>query len=135
MLAAATSIELLELSQLFVKGSTKFKQHTVSLKEDCASNMTITMGQNFEESADAIRALGALDTGATDPAASTAVGEGLTVSNVGKAAVFVVTASESGSGKWRGFGGDDVVIKLTRGIVNEGAAPRRRQRRRCCSQA
>ena len=76
MLAAATSAELLERSQLFVKGLTQFTQHTVSLKEECASNIAITMEQSFEESAVTILVLGALDTGATDPAASTAVGEG-----------------------------------------------------------
>ena len=122
-LAAATSFELLERSQLFVKGLTQFTQHTVSLKEECASNMTITMEQSFEESADAILALGAVDTGATDPTASTASGEGLAVAKVGEAAEFVVTAIEVGSGGQRSVGGDDVVIKLTRGVVDEGAAP------------
>ena len=88
---AAASAELLERSQLFVKGLMQFKQHMVSLKEECASNIAITMKQSFEESVDAILALGALDTGATNPAASPAVGVGLAVAKVGEAAGFVVT--------------------------------------------
>ena len=74
--------------------------------------MTITLKQSFEESADAILAIGALDTSATDPTASTAEGEGLTVANVGVVSEFVVTAVEVGAGEQRSIGGDTVVIKL-----------------------
>ena len=77
------------------------------------------MKQSFVQNADAILAIGALDTGATDSAATTAVGEWLTVAKVGEAAEFVVTAIEVGGGRQRSVGGDDVVIKLTRGVVDE----------------
>ena len=106
-----------------MKGLTQFKKHTVSLKEECASTMAITMEQSFWGGADAILALSALDTGATDPAASTAAGEGLMIAKVAEAAEFVVTAIEVGSGEQRSVGGDDVVIKLTHGGADEGAAP------------
>lgn len=64
-----------------------------------------------DEHAD-IRTIRALDTRSTDPAASTAAGEGLTVAKVGEAAEFVVTAMEVGSGKQQRDGGDEVVASL-----------------------
>ena len=121
-LATATPVELLERKQLFVKGLTQFKQHEVPLKPSCSSNMTITLQQSFEQSAAAILAIGALDTGATDPAASTAGGEGIIAAKIGGAA-FVVTAVEVESRKQRSVGGDNVVVKLVCGVVDEGAAP------------
>lgn len=46
-MATATPVELLGRKQLFVKGLTQFKQHTVSLKPSCSSNMTITLQQSI----------------------------------------------------------------------------------------
>eukprot|EP00729_Bicosta_minor_P032623 gene32623-biopygen14521 len=82
-LAAASPVELLERKQLFVDGLMRFKEHTVSLKETCVSNMTIKLTQSFEASANNILAIGTLDTNATDPSASTAAGAGLTAGKVG----------------------------------------------------
>eukprot|EP00729_Bicosta_minor_P014098 gene14098-biopygen441 len=59
-LAAASPIELLERKQLFVDGLMQFKEHTVSLKENCVSNMTIKLKQSFEASANNILAIGTL---------------------------------------------------------------------------
>ena len=119
-LAVATPVELLEWKQLFVTGLTHFKQHSVALKETCAPNLTITLTQSTK----AILALGALDTDATDPATSTAAGEGLAVAKVGEASEFVVTAVAVGSGEHRRFGGDKVEVTLVGfGAVDEGAAP------------
>ena len=123
-LAVATPVELLERKQLFVGGLTQFKGHPVALKETCAPNLTITLRQSFAQTAGAILALGALDTDATDPAASTAAGEGLAVAVVGEAIEFVVTAAAVGSRKQRRVGGDKVEVMLVRaGAVDEGAAP------------
>eukprot|EP00729_Bicosta_minor_P032620 gene32620-biopygen9570 len=123
-LAAASPIELLERKQLFVDGLTQFKEHTVSLKENCVSNMTIQLTQSFEASANNILAIGTLDTNATDPSASTAAGAGLTSGKVGDVAEFVVTAVEVGTGKQRSAGGDIVVIAFAQnGAAYEDAAP------------
>ena len=93
------------------------------MKASCSSNMTVALKQSFEQSTAAILAIGALDTGATNAAASTAGGEGLTAAKVGEAAMFVVTAVEVGIAGHRSVGGDNVVVKLVRGAVDEGAAP------------
>ena len=111
-LATATPVELLERKQLFVKGLTQFKQHEVPLKPSCSSNTTIKLMQSLEQSVAAILAIGALETGATDAASSTAEGEGLFAAKVGEAAVFVVTSAEVGTGGQRGVGGDNVVVEL-----------------------
>eukprot|EP00729_Bicosta_minor_P000263 gene263-biopygen6975 len=121
-LAAATSVELLERTQLFVDGLMQFKDHEVALKENCVSNLTLQLKQSFEQSAVNILAIGTLDTSATDPAASTAVGEGLAVAQVGSAAEFVVTAVEAGAEKQRSRGGDSVaVVLLQANGAGEGA--------------
>eukprot|EP00729_Bicosta_minor_P001904 gene1904-biopygen20733 len=123
-LAAASPIELLERKQLFVDGLMQFKEHTVSLKENCVSNMTIKLTQSFEASANNILAIGTLDTNATDPSASTAAGAGLTSGKVGDVAEFVVTAVEVGTGKQRSAGGDIVAIAFAQnGAAYEDAAP------------
>ena len=111
-LAIATPVELLERKQLFVKGLTQFMEHEVALKPSCSSNMAITLTQSFEQSAAAILAIGALDTGVTDAAGSTAEGDGIAAAKVGEAAVFVVTSAEVGTGGQRGVGGDNVVVEL-----------------------
>ena len=103
-----------------MKGLTQFKQHEVLLKASCSSNMTVALKQSFEQSTAAILAIGALDTGATNPAASTAGMGGIIAANVGGAAIFVLTAVEVGTWKQRS---GDVVVKLVRGAVDEGAAP------------
>eukprot|EP00729_Bicosta_minor_P032695 gene32695-biopygen5762 len=121
-LAAATSVELLERQQMFVDGLMQFKAHGVALKENCVSNLTLQLKQSFEQSAVYILAIGTLDTSATDPAASTAVGEGLAVAQVGSAAEFVVTAVEAGTKKQRSRGGDSVaVVLLQANAAEEGA--------------
>ncbi len=121
-LAAATSVELLERTQLFVDGLMQFKEHGVASKENCVSNLTLQLKQSFEQSAVNILAIGTLDTSATDPAASTAVGEGLAVAQVGSAAEFVVTAVEAGTEKQRSRGGDSVaVVLLQANAAEEGA--------------
>eukprot|EP00729_Bicosta_minor_P001063 gene1063-biopygen18714 len=121
-LAAATSVELLERKQLFVDGLMQFKEHGVALKENCVSNLTLQLKQSFEQSAVNILAIGTLDTSATDPAASTAVGEGLAIAQVGSAAEFVVTAVEAGTEKQRSRGGDSVaVVLLQANVAEEGA--------------
>eukprot|EP00729_Bicosta_minor_P014889 gene14889-biopygen16162 len=121
-LAAATSVELLERKQLFVDGLMQLKEHGVALKESCVSNLTLQLKQSFEQSAINILAIGTLDTSATDPAASTAVGEGLAVAQVGSAAEFVVTAVEAGTEKQRSRGGDSVaVVLLQANAAEEGA--------------
>eukprot|EP00729_Bicosta_minor_P009256 gene9256-biopygen19972 len=123
-LAAASPVELLERKQLFVDGLMRFKEHTVSLNENCVSNMTIKLTQSFEQSAAGILAIGTLDTNATDPSASTAAGAGLTSGQVGDVAEFVVTAVEVGTGKQRSAGGDIVVIAFAQnGAAYEDAAP------------
>eukprot|EP00729_Bicosta_minor_P000364 gene364-biopygen10824 len=124
-LAAATPVELLERKQLLVDGLTQFKEHGVSLKENCVSNMTIQLKQSFEQSANTILAIGMLDASATDPAASTAAGEGLAVAKVGEAAEFIVTAVEVGTGKQRSVGGDGVLVVLLQKAITAdgGAAP------------
>eukprot|EP00729_Bicosta_minor_P032647 gene32647-biopygen23457 len=123
-LAAASPVELLERKQLFVDGLMRFKEHTVPLKENCVSNMTIQLTQSFEASANNILAIGMLDTNATDPSASTAAGAGLTSGKVGDVAEFVVTAVEVGTGKQRSAGGDIVVIAFAQnGAAYEDAAP------------
>eukprot|EP00729_Bicosta_minor_P008452 gene8452-biopygen18886 len=123
-LAAASPIELLERKQLFVDGLTQLKEHTVSLKENCVSNMTIQLKESFEQSAASILAIGTLDTNATDPSASTAAGAGLTSGKVGDVAEFVVTAVEVGTGKQRSAGGDIVAIAFAQnGAAYEDAAP------------
>eukprot|EP00729_Bicosta_minor_P010042 gene10042-biopygen17958 len=123
-LAAASPVELLERKQLFVDGLMRFKEHTVSLKENCVSNMTIKLKQSFEQSANNILAIGMLDTNATNPSASTAAGAGLTAGKVGGVADFVVTAVEVGTGKQRSAGGDIVVIAFAQnGAAYEDAAP------------
>ena len=123
-LTVATPVELLERKQLFVGGLTQFKQDLVSLKETCAPNLTIMLTQSFEQSAEAILALGALDTDATDPAASSAAGEGLAMAVVGEVSEFVVTAVAVGGGGQRRFGGDKVEVSLVGvGADDEGAAP------------
>eukprot|EP00729_Bicosta_minor_P016939 gene16939-biopygen26211 len=123
-LAAASPVELLERKQLFEDGLVQFKEHTVSLKENCGSNMTIQLAQSFEASANSILAIGTLDTNATDPSASTAAGAGITAGKVGDVAEFVVTAVELGTGKQRSAGGDLVVIAFAQnGAAYEGAAP------------
>eukprot|EP00729_Bicosta_minor_P001051 gene1051-biopygen18702 len=121
-LAAATSVELLERQQLFVDGLMQFKEHGVALKANCVSNLTLQLKQSFEQSAVNILAIGTLDTSATDPAASTAVGEGLAVAQVGSAAEFVVTAVEAGTERQRSRGGDSVaVVLLQANVAEEGA--------------
>eukprot|EP00729_Bicosta_minor_P032632 gene32632-biopygen13541 len=123
-LAAATPVELLERKQLLVDGLTQFKEHGVSLKEHCVSNMTIRLKQSFEQSANNILAIGMLDASATDPSASTAAGEGLAVAKVGEAAEFIVTAVEVGTGKQRSGGGDNLLIVLRQAIAaDDSAAP------------
>ena len=111
-LALATPVELGERKQVLVDGLTRFTQHAVPLKESCSSTMSIQLEQSLEQSVDAILALGALDTSAADPTASTAGGGGLGVAVVGKASRFVVTAVEAETGKQRSIGGDAVEIKL-----------------------
>ena len=91
-LEAATPIELLERKQLFVDGLAQFNTHGVSLNEECGSTIDAMVGTSFEEQTADILAIGWINTEDTDPAASTAVGEGLTATRVGKSSEFVVTA-------------------------------------------
>eukprot|EP00729_Bicosta_minor_P005152 gene5152-biopygen22790 len=124
-LAAATPVELLERKQLLVDGLTQFKEHGVSLKANCVSNMTIQLKESFEQSANHILAIGMLDASATDPSASTAAGEGLAVAKFGEAAEFIVTAVDVGTRKQRSIGGDSVLVVLRQAITADGdAAPR-----------
>eukprot|EP00729_Bicosta_minor_P006250 gene6250-biopygen28936 len=121
-LAAATPVELLERKQLLVDGLMQFKEHGVSLKENCVSNLTIRLKQSFEQSANNILAIGMLDASATDPSASTAAGEGLAAAKVGEAAEFIVTAVEAGTGKQRSVGGDSVMAVLLQASAADGDA-------------
>eukprot|EP00729_Bicosta_minor_P032823 gene32823-biopygen30591 len=120
-LAAATPIELLERKQLFVDGLTQFKEHGASLKEECGSTISATVDVSFEQQAADILAVGWINKEDTDPSASTAAGEGLTLARVGKAAEFVVTAVEVGSGKQRSSGGDAVVVVLVQNGAPDGS--------------
>eukprot|EP00729_Bicosta_minor_P006327 gene6327-biopygen25913 len=123
-LEAATPIELLERKQLFVDGLTQFKEHGVSLKEECGSTISAMVDVSFEQQAADILAVGWISSEDTDPAASTAAGDGLTVARVGEAAEFVVRAVDVGTGKQRGEGGDAVAASLVQGdAADEGAAP------------
>eukprot|EP00729_Bicosta_minor_P006326 gene6326-biopygen25912 len=111
-LEAASPTELLERKQLFVDGLTQFKEHRVSLKEECGSTISAMVDVSFEQQAADILAVGWISRADTDPSASTAAGEGLTVARVGEAAEFVVSAVEVGTGKQRDSGGDVVVVVL-----------------------
>eukprot|EP00729_Bicosta_minor_P024403 gene24403-biopygen9588 len=123
-LAAATPIELLERKQLFVDGLTKFKEHGISLTEECGSTISVMVGTSFEQQATNILAVGWINTEDTDPSASIAAGAGLTSGKVGDVAKFVVTAVEVGTGKQRSAGGDIVVIAFAQnGAAYEDAAP------------
>eukprot|EP00729_Bicosta_minor_P009255 gene9255-biopygen19971 len=123
-LAAATPIELLERKQLFVDGLTKFKEHGMTLTEECGSTISAMVGTSFEQQATNILAVGWINTEDTDPSASTAAGEGLTSGKVGDVAKFVVTAVEVGTGKQRSAGGDIVVIVFAQNDAAYGdAAP------------
>eukprot|EP00729_Bicosta_minor_P032577 gene32577-biopygen31381 len=123
-LAAATPIELLERKQLFVDGLMEFKEHGVSLKEGCGSTISTMVDPSFEQQATDILAVGWINKEDADPTASTAAGEGLATARVGKAAEFVVTAVEVGTGKQRSGGGDNLLIVLRQAIAaDDGAAP------------
>eukprot|EP00729_Bicosta_minor_P002160 gene2160-biopygen10887 len=123
-LAAATSVELLERKQLFVDGLMQIKDHGVPLKEGCGSTIALGGAAPFEQQAANILAVGWINTEDTDPAASTAVGEGLAVAIVGNIAEFVVTAVDVGTGKQRDGGGDTLSIMFIQGgPADEGAAP------------
>eukprot|EP00729_Bicosta_minor_P032707 gene32707-biopygen28511 len=114
-LAAASPIELLERKQLFLDGLTRFTEHGASLKEECGSTISAMVDVSFEQQAADILAVGWISREDTDPSASTAAGEGLTVARVGETAEFVVRAVEVGTGKQRGDGGDVVMVKLVQG--------------------
>eukprot|EP00729_Bicosta_minor_P005573 gene5573-biopygen18819 len=120
-LAAATPIELLERKQLFVDGLTQLKGHGVSLKEECGSTISAMVDVSFEQQAADILAVGWISRADTDPSASTAAGEGLTVARVGEAAEFVVSAVEVGTGKQRDSGGDVVVVVLVQSDAPDGS--------------
>eukprot|EP00729_Bicosta_minor_P022706 gene22706-biopygen15412 len=123
-LAAATPVELLERKQLLVDGLTQFKEHGVSLKEGCGSTISTMVDPSFEQQATDILAVGWINKEDADPSASTAAGEGLAAARVGKAAEFVVTAVEVGTGKQRSGGGDNLLIVLRQAIAaDDGAAP------------
>eukprot|EP00729_Bicosta_minor_P006287 gene6287-biopygen22854 len=123
-LAAATPVELLERKQLFVDGLTQLKEHGASLKEECGSTISAMVDVSFEQQAADILAVGWISREDTDPSASTAAGEGLTVARVGKTAKFVVSAVEVDTGKQRSDGGDTVAASLVQGeAADEGAAP------------
>eukprot|EP00729_Bicosta_minor_P020147 gene20147-biopygen6582 len=111
-LEAATPIELLERKQLFVDGMAQFNTHGVSLKEECGSTISAMVDVSFEQQAADILAVGWINTEDTDPTASTAAGDGLTVARVGEITEFVVSAVEVGTGKQRSSGGDVVVVML-----------------------
>eukprot|EP00729_Bicosta_minor_P032593 gene32593-biopygen21379 len=111
-LEAASPTELLERKQLFVDGLTQLNEHGVSLKEVCGSAISAMVDVSFEQQAADILAVGWISRADTDPSASTAAGEGLTVARVGKAAEFVVSAVEVGTGKQRDSGGDVVGVVL-----------------------
>eukprot|EP00729_Bicosta_minor_P018650 gene18650-biopygen24254 len=57
-LAEASPTELLERKQLFVDGLTQFKEHGVSLKEECGSTISAMVGVSFEQQAADILAVG-----------------------------------------------------------------------------
>eukprot|EP00729_Bicosta_minor_P001110 gene1110-biopygen29778 len=120
-LKAATPIELLEREQLFVDGLTQLKEHSVALKEECGSAISAMVDVSFEQQAADILAVGWINTEDADPSASTAAGEGLTVARVGKAADFVVTAVDTGTGKQRSGGGDGVVVVLVQNNAPDGS--------------
>eukprot|EP00729_Bicosta_minor_P032813 gene32813-biopygen18546 len=123
-LAAASPVELLERKQLFVDGLTQFKEHEISLKEECGSTISAMVDVSFEQQATNILAVGWINTEDTDPTASIAAGEGLISARVGKSSEFVVTAVEVGTGKQRSAGGDIVVIAFAQnGAAYEDAAP------------
>eukprot|EP00729_Bicosta_minor_P024759 gene24759-biopygen27469 len=123
-LAVATPVELLERKQLLVDGLTQFKEHSVSLKEGCGSTISTMVDPSFEQQATDILAVGWINKEDADPTASTAAGEGLATARVGKAAEFVVTAVEVGTGKQRSGGGDNLLIVLRQAITSDdGAAP------------
>eukprot|EP00729_Bicosta_minor_P001786 gene1786-biopygen19752 len=111
-LEAASPIELLERKQLFVDGLTQFADHGASLKEECGSTISAMVDVSFEQQAANILAVGWISREDTDPSASTAAGEGLTVARVGEAAEFVVSAVDTGTVKQRSSGGDVVVVVL-----------------------
>eukprot|EP00729_Bicosta_minor_P001064 gene1064-biopygen18715 len=121
-LAAATSVELLERKQLFVDGLMQLKDHGVPLKEGCGSTIALGVIAPFEQQAANILAVGWISKEDTDPAASTAVGEGLAVAIVGNVAEFVVTAVDVVSGKQRRGGGDSLaVLLLQNGAANDSS--------------
>ena len=121
-LAAATSVELLERKQLFVDRLTQFKEHGVQLKEGCGSTIALGVIAPFEQQAANILAVGWISKEDTDPAASTAVGEGLAVAIVGNVAEFVVTAVDVCTGKQRRGGGDSLaVLLLQNGAANDSS--------------
>eukprot|EP00729_Bicosta_minor_P001907 gene1907-biopygen20736 len=122
-LEAATPIELLERTQLFVDGLTQFNTHGVSLEKECGSTISAMVGTSFEQRAADILAVGWINTEDTDPTASTAAGQGLTAARVGKSSEFVVTAVDVSTGKQRSSGGDVVMVKFAQsGAADEGAA-------------
>eukprot|EP00729_Bicosta_minor_P014100 gene14100-biopygen443 len=122
-LEAASPVELLERKQLFVDGLAQFNTHGVSLNEECGSTIDAMVGTSFEEQTADILAIGWINTEDTDPTASTAIGEGLTATRVGKSSEFVVTAVDVWTGKQRSSGGDVVMAKFAQsGAADEGAA-------------
>eukprot|EP00729_Bicosta_minor_P006286 gene6286-biopygen22853 len=123
-LEAASPIELLERKQLFVDGLTQFKEHGMSLKEECGSTISAMVDVSFEQQAADILAVGWISREDTDPTASTAAGEGLTAARVGESAEFVLSAVEVGTGKQRSDGGDTVAASLVQdAATDEVAAP------------
>eukprot|EP00729_Bicosta_minor_P016350 gene16350-biopygen14296 len=122
-LAEATPTELLERKQLFVDGMAQFKEHGVSLKEECGSTISAMVDVSFEQQAADILAVGWISREDTDPSASTAAGEGRTAAQVGNAAEFDVTAVDRWTGKQRSGGGDQLVVSLIlQDTADEGAS-------------
>eukprot|EP00729_Bicosta_minor_P018649 gene18649-biopygen24253 len=116
-LKVASPTQVLQYKKVLVGGLQRFQNHGLALKQSCGPVVDVLLGDALDDIMTQIGTLGVLRTMDTDPAASTAAGEGLAVANVGGIAAFVVTAVEFMSGNVRTTGGDDVKVML---VVVEG---------------
>eukprot|EP00729_Bicosta_minor_P018595 gene18595-biopygen29334 len=111
-LKMASPTQVLQYKKVLVGGLRRFQNHGLVLSQACGPVVDVLLGDALDDIMTQIGTLGVLRTMDTDPAASTAAGEGLAVAKVGENAGFVVTAVEFMSGNVRTTGGDNVKVLL-----------------------
>lgn len=111
-LKVASPTQVLQYKKVLVGGLQRFQNHGLALEQACGPLVDVMLGDALDAIVTQIGTLGVLRTMDTDPAASTAAGEGLAVAKVGGIADFVITAVEFMSGNVRTTGGDKVRVML-----------------------